>query len=292
MQKLILLIGVVAVSGAAIFTKLSTAPPLVIAGYRMLLAALLLLPPALRHHHRQLAALSAKERLLLLISGSALALHFAAWLSSLKYTSVASSTTLVSTQPIFAMLFSYFLFGERNNKQQIIGAALAIAGSIGVGLADTAAGAPAPLKGDALALIGAIAAAVYFLAGKILRRKLAVLPYAACVYGISAGILLTITALGKIPLWPYPSKEWALFAALAFLCTVIGHSSLNWALAYLPTAAVGIATLGEPIGASILALIIWREIPGPGQIAAAAVLLLGIGLYLMADKESGTTSKS
>ncbi|NLW16552.1 MAG: DMT family transporter [Firmicutes bacterium] len=281
---LVLALGVVAVSGAAVFIKLSSAPPLVIAGYRLLLASLMLFPLAWLNHRQEFLLLSRRQRTLLVASGLALAMHFAAWVSSLRYTSVASSTVLVSTQPIFVMILSYLLHKEKVSRQQLVGTGLALAGSLLIGLADTGGTAPAPLRGDILALIGALAAAVYFLCGKTLRSQMAVIPYAASVYGISAIMLLLLASLTGNQLWPYSPREWLLFAALALICTVIGHSSLNWALAYLPTAAVGIATLGEPLGASIMAYIIWREVPAPLQLAGSALLLSGILLFLMENK--------
>lgn len=277
-------LGVLAVSGAAVFIKLSLAPPLVIASYRMLLASLILLPFAWQNHRQELRSLQRQHVALLVGSGFSLALHFAAWISSLQYTSVASSTVLVSTQPIFVMIFSYLLFKEKLNRRQLIGSGLAIAGSIVIGLADTRGVASAPLQGDLLALLGAVAAAVYFLCGKAVRQHLSVIPYAATAYGISAIVLLSLASLTGAKLWPYSQREWLLFAALAIVCTVIGHSSLNWALAYLPTAAVGVATLGEPIGASIMAFFIWRETPSLPQLCGSALLLSGIMLFLLPNK--------
>lgn len=280
----VLSLGVVAVSGAAIFIKLAAAAPLVIASYRMLLASLILLPIAWQRHQRELRSLQRRDAALIMGSGIALAIHFAAWISSLQYTSVASSTVLVSTQPIFVMLLSYLLYKEKVTKRQLIGAGLAIAGSILIGLADTRGAATNPLRGDLLALAGALAAAVYFLCGKMVRQRLAVIPYAATTYGVSAIVLLTLAALTGTQLWPYSLYEWSLFAALALVCTVIGHSALNWALAYLPTAAVGVATLGEPLGASLMAFFIWREIPSSWQLAGSALLLTGIMLFLLPSK--------
>lgn len=281
---LVLGLGVVAVSGAAVFIKLSLAPPLVIASYRMLLASLTLFPFAWHSHRLELVSLQRKQVALLVVSGMALALHFAAWISSLRYTSVASSTVLVSTQPIFVMILSYLLFREKVNQRQLMGTGLALAGSVLIGLADKGGSALSPLRGDLLALLGALAAAIYFLCGKALRQHLAVVPYAASAYGISAIMLLALSSLAGAPLWPYSLREWLLFTALALVCTVIGHSSLNWALAYLPTAAVGIATLGEPLGASLLAFLIWSEMPSPLQMAGSALLLSGIMLFLIQNK--------
>lgn len=283
-------LGVMAVSSAAIFIKLASAPPLVIATYRMLLASLILMPWAWYKYKRQLFSLSKREVYLIICSGTLLAIHFAAWISSLLYTSVASSTVLVSTQPIFAMLLARIFYHEQVTRRQLFAVALTLVGSGIIGFADVAQSlAPNPLLGDLLALIGAIAAAGYFLCGKALRQRLDVIPYAATAYSVSAIVLLVLTLGTQTPLFPYSVRDWLLFAALALICTVIGHSSLNWALAYLPTTAVGIAILGEPIGASLMALFIWREIPSPAQLAGSAVLLAGILLYMLPSKNKALT---
>lgn len=272
-----------AVSGAAVFIKLSQAPPLVIASYRMLLASLILSPLAWQYR-QELLSLQRRQVALLLLSGMALAVHFAAWISSLSYTSVASSTVLVSTQPVFVLALSYILFKEKASRQQLIGTGLAMVGSVLIGLADRGGNALSPLWGDLLALLGALAAAIYFLCGKALRQGLGVVPYATSAYGISAVMLLALTGLTGAPLWPYNLREWLLFIALALVCTVIGHSCLNWSLAYLPTAAVGVAILGEPLGASLMAFLIWNERPSPLQLAGSALLLSGILLFLWQNK--------
>ena len=286
---IVLIIGIFAISGAAVFIRLASAPPLVIATYRMLLATLILLPYTWTRHRGEYRRLKRRDWGILALSGTALAVHFAAWITSLRYTSVASSTVLVSSQPIFIMVLSYLLFRESSKRHEIVGTLLAIGGSLMIGLADAGAATPNPLKGDLLALLGALAAAVYFLAGRDARRRMGVIPYATVVYGISALVLIVFTGAGGIPLWPYPLRDWLLFFALALICTVIGHSSLNWALAYLPPAAVGIATLGEPLGASILAFTIWRELPTGLQLLGSAILLTGIALFLLPDRKANSS---
>lgn len=274
--------GVVAVSFAAIFIKFSTAPPLAIASYRMLFAFLCLAPVVWLGHRPELRGISAHDWRLMSLSGLFLALHFVCWITSFRYTTVASSTVLVSTQPIFAVTASYLLFREKVTRRQLVAVLIAVVGSITIGLADASGGlSRASLWGDLLALLGGAFAAGYFLCGKAVRQRVSVLPYATSVYGISAAMLLLISLGSGTPLLGYPSREWLLFGGLAVVCTVIGHSVLNWSLAYLPAAAVGVAVLGEPIGASIWAVLLFHEIPGLAQLAGGAVLLLGILLFML-----------
>ncbi len=288
---LILSLGVVAVSVAAVFIKLSSAPSLVIASYRMLLAFICLLPWAILRHRGELMGQLRKDLLLTMLSGIFLALHFASWISSFQYTSVASSTVLVSTQPIFAVVLSYLLFKERVTRRQLIGIMLAFAGSIIIGVADAAQSASSEsMLGNGLALLGAVFAALYFLCGRSVRQRVTVIPYATVAYGISAVTLLLITKASAIPLYPYSWREFSLFAALAVVCTVIGHSSLNWSLEYLPAAAVGVAVLGEPIGASVWAVLLFNEIPSAGQLWGGALLLSGIILFMYSGKRKQQAS--
>lgn len=289
MQKtnpyLVLSAGVIAVSIAAVFIKLSSAPSLVIASYRMLLAFLCLMPWAVVRYGRELRHWRRSDLLLTILSGVFLALHFASWISSFQYTSVASSTTLVSTQPIFAVALSYLLFRERVTRRQLSGVLLAFTGSMIIGLTDATHGlTSASLWGDTLAVLGAVFAALYFLCGRAVRQRVAVIPYATLAYGVSAATLLLIAGASGVALYPYSLREFLLFAGLAVICTVIGHSSLNWALEYLPATAVGVAVLGEPIGASIWAVLLFGEIPSAGQLAGGALLLAGIMLFMYQGK--------
>lgn len=275
--------GVIAVSFAAIFIKLSSAPALVIAAYRLLFASLCLSPVVLLCHRRELATIQRRDLGLMLLSGCFLALHFATWISSFQYTTVASSTVLVSSQPLFVVGLSYLLYRETITRRQALGVAATIAGSVIIGLADAAGGSSgASLYGDLLALLGAVFAALYFLCGRTVRQRVSVLPYSLGAYASSALVLLTICWLSGTPLAGYPGREYLLLLGLALVCSVIGHSALNWALGWLPTSAVGVSVLGEPIGATIWAALLFHEIPTVGQISGGIILLLGILTFLLA----------
>ncbi len=285
--------GVIAVSFAAVFIKLAAAPSLVIASYRMLFAWLMLMPVALWKSRDELRKITRRDLLLMICAGVSLALHFATWISSFRFTTVASSTVLVSMQPIFAVVFSWLLFREGISRRQLAAIAIAVAGSIVIGLADVSSEATrsASLWGNTLALLGAVFAAVYFLCGKAIRRNVPLLPYVSIVYGVSALTLIAVTVSSGIGLHAYGPHDYLLFLGLAVVCTVVGHSTLNWALAHLPTAAVGVAVLGEPIGATVWAMALFAEIPSGGQLLGGGLLLAGILLFMLparvkASKES------
>lgn len=275
--------GVIAVSFAAVFIKLAAAPSLVIASYRMLFAWLLVMPAALWKSRDELRKVSRRNLLLMICSGISLALHFATWISSFGFTTVASSTVLVSMQPIFAVVFSWLLFRERISRRQLIAIVIAVVGSIVIGLADvnSATAGSASLWGNTLALLGAVFAAVYFLCGKAVRQTVPLLPYVSIVYGVSALTLIAITLRSGIALRAYGPYDYLLFLGLAVVCTVVGHSTLNWALAHLPAAAVGVAVLGEPIGATLWAMALFAEVPSGGQLLGGGLLLTGILLFML-----------
>ncbi|HNX96262.1 MAG TPA: DMT family transporter [Candidatus Aminicenantes bacterium] len=284
---LVLALGIAAVSSAALFIRRAQAgaPSLSIAAYRLSLAALVLLPWASLRYRGELRRLARRECRLAGLAGLFLAVHFATWISSLEYTSVASSVVLVSTSPLWVALAGWLFLGEPLSQRTLAGLALAVAGGLVVGLGDRGAGAAsAPLLGNGLALAGALAAAGYWLIGRRLRRTLSLIPYVALVYGAAAVILLALALAAGLPLAGFSAPTWGCFALLALLPQLLGHSSFNWALAHLPAAFVAVATLGEPIGATMLAFLVLGEAPGTIRIIGAATILAGILLALLPSR--------
>lgn len=277
-------IGVAAVSTAAIFVKLSTAPASVIAAYRLLFTVLILGIPAMIYHHKELKSLSRTQWLFLILSGIFLAFHFITWFESLKYTSVASSVVLVDLHPVFAMIGVYLVFKEKVPFKSFLGAMFALAGSVIIGWGDFQIGGKA-LYGDFLALIGAITVTGYFLIGQYLRQKLSLLTYTFLVYGTSTIVLFLYNLLLDYELFSYDTKEWKLFLALAIIPTIFGHTVFNWVLRYINAATVSTAILGEPIGAAILAVIFLGENVTVTQIIGGTVIISGILIYLKNNKE-------
>ena len=278
---LILAMGILAVSTASVFIRYAQneAPSLTIAAYRLALATLFLAPLAFARTRTEWLRLSVADRRWLIASGLFLALHFATWITSLRYTTVASSVVLVGTSPLWVALAGRFFLRERLGGAVIGGLLLAIAGGALVAASDAGAQASsAPLAGDALALAGAWMAAGYWLIGRHLRQKLSLIPYVTAVYGTAATVLLAMTLVARQALTGFSPKTYLWFALLALLPQVIGHSSCTWALALLPAVFVAVATLGEPVGSSILALALLGETPTPLKIAGGALILAGIAL--------------
>jgi drug/metabolite transporter (DMT)-like permease len=274
----VLVAGVVFASFSSIFIRLSSAPPLIIAFYRMGFAALLLAPFFITRTLREAKALTPREWLLLLASGLSLGMHFATWITSLSYTSVASSVVLVSTHPILVYLLSRLFLGERGSLRRFLFVLCAVAGSAVLSIGDLAKGEHA-LLGDLLALLGAASVAVYLVIGRSVRARRSVTLYTFLVYSISALFLLGSALLMGERFAPYPARDFALFAALAVVCTLLGHSIYNWALRYLSSTYVSVSVLIEPIAATIMAYLFFGELPNWLGGLGALMVLAGIFGY-------------
>lgn len=275
-----LMLSVLSVSTSSIFVRFSDAPSMIISTYRMLFTVIPMAPVVLMKHRKQLIEIHRKDILYAAISGLFLALHFATWITSVKLTTVAASTVLVQMSPIFVVVGSYVLFKEKINRTSLIGVIIAIAGSIFFGLLDFRIGGKAFI-GDILALSGALFLAGYLLIGRELRKRIDLLPYTFIVY-ISCTLFLVVgSMIMDIPLYPYSPKNYAIFFALAFFCTILGHTVFNWALKYLPAYAVSTCSLFEPVGATILAFLILGEIPGFMQISGQLLILIGLYIFIV-----------
>lgn len=273
-----LAVGVLAISTGSILVRFAqgeNVPSLVIAAWRLTFAALILLPFCLARRRDELRSLNSADMRLAALSGMMLALHFATWITSLEYTSVAVSTVLVTTSPLWVALAAPFFLGERVTRPVKIGIGLALVGSVIISLGSFGGGS-APVWGSLLALLGAITAAAYLLIGRKLRVKLSLLTYVTLVYTIAALILIVLALAAGNNLLDYSAQTFFLFLLLALFPQLIGHSSFNWALGFLPVAYVTVAVISEPIGASILALLFFQEIPTPLTLLGSAFILGGL----------------
>lgn len=296
--------GILAVSSGSILARqaLQYASPLVVSAYRLGIATLILLPIVLFRGGRDLCKLRRRELALAVFSGVFLAFHFATWISSLMYTTVASSVVLVSTAPLWVALFAPLLLRESIQKGTLAGMTLALAGTILVGLSETCHWMGTSLRcpswdeffsaqalwGDFLALLGGLLAAFYLLAGRFLRPRLSLLSYIFAVYGIAALVLLLWVGGAGLSFVSYSPTAFGWLLALALVPQLLGHSAFNWALRYVPTALVSIALLGEPLGSTLLAYFFLNEVPGGMQMMGGALILTGLviaSLYQKGDLE-------
>lgn len=287
-----LISGVLAVSTGAIFARLAEAPALVIAAYRVGLATCVLTPIAWLRVKDELLNLSLRELILAVISGLFLALHFATWISSLDYTSVANSVVLVNTNPLWVGLLTPLITRERIKIAVAVSIAISVSGGIIIGVGDFATGGKA-LLGDFLALLGSVCAAVYLLLGRNLRRKLSLLAYIFVCYGSAAVILWMIVISLNMQVTGFSTHTYAALVSMALITQLIGHSSYNWALRWLSATLIAISLLGEPIGSTILAYIIFDEGLTWAKVVGGGLILSAIYISATSEKqsqESGTHS--
>jgi drug/metabolite transporter (DMT)-like permease len=276
---LTLSLAVLFVSFGAILVRLAAAPPLAVSFYRMAIASLLLLPFAAPQARRSWPALDGRRRLLVVAAGLALALHFATWIASLSHTTVASSVLLVNTAPLFAIVLSRLFLHEKPSAVVQAAIPVAFAGAALIALGDWT-GSPGSLLGNGLALAGAVTLAAYQVVGRGLRDALPLDAYILAVWGTATVALLALAWSFGVPLGGYPQRTWLLFVALAIVPTLGGHGLANKSLRSLPAPTVGLFLLGEPVIASLLAWLLFREAPGPWTLAGGAVVLGALGLVL------------
>lgn len=290
----ILFFGILAVSMSAILIRLAQAeqaPSLVIAAWRTTMASLILLPLALTQRRSELQQMTPADWVLAGSAGGMLGLHFASWISSLEFTSVTNSTVLVTTTPIWVGLASPFFLKEALSRPLKIGIALALIGSVIITLSDSllvegwqivgwraenTAGGSNPLLGNGLAIVGAITAGGYMLIGRRLRPRLSLLSYTMVVYGLASLTLLILALLAGHNLLGYSSTTYWLCLLMAIFPQLMGHSSFNWALRFLPAAYVSVSVLGEPVSATLLAFFFFQELPtNPGLALLGAIFIFG-----------------
>jgi drug/metabolite transporter (DMT)-like permease len=222
------------------------------------------------------------------ISGFFLALHFATWISSLDYTSVANSVVLVNTNPLWVGLLTPLIAKEKVKRAALISIVISVIGGAIIGYGDFAIGGKA-LLGDGLALAGSLCAAVYLLLGRTLRRKLSLLPYIFICYGSAAVILWVLVLSLGLPISGFSTGTVAAFWGMALIAQIIGHSTYNWALKWLSAGLIAVSLLGEPIGSTILAYILFDEGLTVYKIVGGGIILSAI--YIAASSESRATKK-
>jgi drug/metabolite transporter (DMT)-like permease len=279
-QYLILAVGIIAVSFAAIFIRLAQAPPLVIATYRMAIASVVLIPFGLSKARGVRGRLKRNDILLIALSSIALALHFALWITSLSYTSIASSVVIVTSNPIFVAVISYFLWQERLNRMAIAGIAIALGGVVLINYGGFIAGSRA-VRGDLMALAAAIFVGIYLISGRLLRCRISLLPYLATVYSCATIVLLLVTLFSGYSLFGYSGSTYTMFFLLALIPQLIGHSSLNLSVRLMPATLVSVAILGEPVIAIILGYIILGEGVTLTEALGSLVTLGGILMVML-----------
>jgi len=288
-----LLVGVLAASTASIFVRYAQveAASTAIAALRLSFATLILTPFVITRYRLSIRSMRPRTGLMSFAAGSFLALHFATWITSLELTSVASSVALVQTAPLFVAIFSPLFLKEPVGRNIAIGLLLSIMGSMIIAASDACtwhAGLHCPslssflggkaIRGDLLAIIGALGAAGYILIGRKTRADLELIPYIFLVYASAALWLLLLTLLTGTSLSTFSSTTLLWILLLALIPQLISHSAINWALRYLPAALVSVILLGEPVASTLWAHFLLEETPPPLRIIGAILVLVGIAI--------------
>src|SRR2546425_4466182 len=288
--------AVVAVSSASIFIRWSASAAITIAFYRLGFATLIVLPYAAIDRATPLQSLARRDLLLMAGIGVVLAAHFAFWITSLKTygVTVASSVVLVTSHPVMVAVVSHFLFRERVREMPAVGIALGFSGVVAIAVAGLGV-STATLAGDLAALMGGVMAGVYFLAGRRVRQRVSLPVYAFVVYGTAAIALLGLAgATGKLaPAGDLP-RELLLFGALAIVPQIGGHTLYNWALRFVTAPVVSVSLVGEPVGSSLLAWLLLKEVPSNLIVIGALLALAGIFLTAYSSSarvEAGTPAR-
>ncbi|KOP84161.1 DMT family transporter [Cytobacillus solani] len=279
----VLAIGVISVSTSAILVKVSTAPSGVIAFYRMFFSVLFMLPVFLIKYVPELRLITRRDWIFSFVAGVFLAFHFILWFESLNYTSVASSTVLVTLQPLFAFIGTYFFFKEKFSWKAILSGLVAVIGSVIISWGDFKISGSA-LFGDFLALIACALVTAYLMFGQSVRKRLSLITYTFVVYSISAITLFIYVLIRQEPLVPYAASDWVYFILLALVPNLLGHTLFNWSLKWLSTSTISMAILFEPVGAAILAYYILQEAVVWTQALGGAIVIGGVSLFLLDER--------
>ncbi len=289
-----LLFGSILASSAAIWIRfLPEVSPLSIGFIRVAGAAILFFPLFWWEWRRQ--HIPWRKFQYSALAGIALALHFATWIASLRYTTVAHSVLFVATHPIFVITISLGILRIPVSRNQIWGALIALAGvvfiqwrDLGVHLSE---GTPiGNAYGNLLALIGGFFAAIYLLFSREARKSLATILHVEIAYSFAAVILLIATLILRIPPVPISPEPWLYLALLIILPTAGGHTIFNWSLRRLGAPLVSLFGLLEPVESAVFALLILNEsIPGE-TILGGIVIIGGLALAVWRSVDNDSTS--
>ena len=278
----LLALAVLCVSVGSIFIRLAAAPPLAVAFYRITLATLLIAPFAAGSAVRAWPVLSSRRRWAMIASGVALGLHFATWIASLSFTSVAASVLLVNTAPLFTLAFSRLVLGEAIAPAVAVAMAVALVGAALIAAADWAQSA-ASLLGSGLAVVGAVTLSAYHVIGRGLRDAVPLPAYVLSVWACAAATLGLLVAGAGVPITGYSARTFAWLLALAVVPTVLGHGLVNLSLRAFPAPTVGLFLLGEPVAAAALAYAIFGERPGALTLAGGVLVVAALALVVRSE---------
>lgn len=282
MRKIVIIFGVFGTALSAILVRYSTAASTVLVFYRMLFSVLLLCPVIIAGHGKELKKITIRLLSKCAVSGIFLGLHFFCYFQSLKYTSVASSVVLVDTEIFFVALGSLLLFREQLSVKGWVSIFLTFIGSAVVAMGDAGEN---NLLGDILALSGAMCSAVYTLIGRHCRKEMSTSMYTWIVYFFAGVTVWVVTLFSDEGITNIDAGNALVALGLAVFCTLLGHSIFSWGLRYEKASFISTAKLLEPVFASLMAAVIFYEIPSQSSVIGGFLIILGIVTYIRYAKE-------
>lgn len=282
--------GILAVSTSAPLVRLAMMAAMaqtvgfsfVLAALRLSFATVMLLPAWRSVAQRKPTPVAMRYAI---AAGITLAIHFATWITSLAFTSIAASTALVTTNPVWVALLSWVWLGEKPTRKVLLGTGIALTGGllIGLGGTDPSATGSQPLLGDGLALVGAWMVSLYFLLGREAQRNgLSLGGYVAIAYSVAAIMLLPLPLLAGTDYTGYSPIVYGYIFLTALLPQIVGHTSFNWAVRWMSPTVVTLAILFEPVLASLMGFVLFKEVPDGSVLIGALVLLLGVAIAAVA----------
>lgn len=286
MMYLTLFFGVFCLSTSAIFVKLADAPSGITAFYRLFFTALMLLPALIlsRDNRAALRQITGRQAAQIVAAGFLLAVHYVLWFESLSFTSVASSTVIVTLQPLFSIIWGYFFLGERYSKKALLGCLIAIGGCMIIGWGDMQVSGKA-LIGDLMAFAAAGVISGYFFIGQKVRAHIPVVPYSVAGFLSSAFFLALYSLACGSSFTGYSRSTWLAFLGIALIATIFGQFLFNVLLKWLPATFITMSILGESVGTCILAYFILHEAISLRQGVGIIVILGGLLLFFLQQNQ-------
>ena len=279
----VVMFAVIPSATTAVWVRLSDAPSLAVASWRMIFSTLLCIP-FLIIERKEIKNVNRRDFLLCVLSGFFLALHFATWLAAINLTTVAAAASLVATAPIFVAIINAVLFRKKPGRVMIISLIAAITGSviIAFGGRDASFGT---LNGNVLAVAGAVTAAAYLVTGSFVRKTVTSGIYVSIVFAVSALFLMLFCVIAGVPFAPYSSGTYLAIFAMAVFCSIGGHVMFNWLVKYHGAMLISLAILSEPVFASTYAFFLFDEVPSAATVIGAVMIISGLSYYIRRGQE-------
>jgi drug/metabolite transporter (DMT)-like permease len=273
----VLTVALVSVAHGAIFVRVAEADPIVIAAFRLGIATLVLAPVTLIFAYSDLRAITGRQ--LRLIAGASvfLALHFATWIASLDFTSIANSVVLVNLNPLWLALYGLLVLRVQPGRLTWFSIAIAVTGSVILAVGSAADGG-ASVFGDLLALAGGLFIAGFLLLAQKTRQSVALLPFVTLVYGAAAAMLWIAVIALDLPVAGLSMTTYGAMIALALFSQIIGHTGINWAVRAIPPTLIALIFLGEPVLAALFGWAYFGEGLSWTTALGGALILAGIWL--------------